>query len=836
MVRLRFFLFRIVLLTGLSYWNGNELNAKTYYVSVIGNNNNEGTYNQPWATWQKAFDKALAGDTVFIRGGTYYSSGTNTQPTIAPYAYTPHGHSGTKEKPICFFAYPGETPILDCRGQYSNSSIVSGISLISCQFIHFKGLTIRNVYQRQSDKLAQGISIEFTANLTFENMTICNIGGRGVGGECLTGFYDKVTTPITILYDTTRWINCDFYNLCDSISSNPGNAADGIKITLTGRTSTQYAIPYWYLYGCRVWNYSDDGFDIGGPGIVVDDNCWVSSTKKYIQFGIEGNGFKEGGVFIQFVAADADAGFHWRQQKNCIAVYCEGSGFYDLDYEPYYRTNGLVYNNLAYHNKIGYFACANGPKPRTTVYKNNIAYQNSDYPAAIYYTSVYQESNNTWDATQDNTWPGWVPASDVTVSDADFVSLDTTGMWGPRKADGALPNINFGKLTGSSDLINAGVDVGLPFNGSDPDIGYAEFSILVTGLKIESVGGLSTIDINNGTLQLTSTITPTDATNKNVFWSIYNGTGQAKISSTGLVTAIANGTVIAKAAASDGSGVYDQLEITLSNQEFIQITDIVVTGAESSTSITTDNGTLQLTATIAPADASNKTVTWSVQNGTGQASISTLGLVTAIANGTVTARATANDGSGVYETFTIAITNQTVLVTNILVTGEGGATAISADNGTLQLSAVITPEDATIKTVTWSIQNGDAVLATISPSGLLTAIADGQIRVFATATDGSGVSGILDVTITNQGTPTNIDAQEMESVLITLTNTHINIHLDENKRFQNLYLFDIQGRQIINTKLLDSEYTIDSNSLIPGVYIVILSGKEEIKVVKFSFP
>ena len=45
------------------------------------------------------------------------------------------------------------------------------------------------------------------------------------------------------------------------------------------------------------------------------------------------------------------------------------------------------------------------------------------------------------------------------------------------------------------------------------------------------------------------------------------------------------------------------------------------------------------------------------------------GLVTAVSNGTVTARATANDGSGVYGQLTITISNQVIPVTGITVTG-----------------------------------------------------------------------------------------------------------------------------------------------------------------------
>lgn len=44
----------------------------------------------------------------------------------------------------------------------------------------------------------------------------------------------------------------------------------------------------------------------------------------------------------------------------------------------------------------------------------------------------------------------------------------------PRKADGSLPDINFMKLAPGSDLIDAGINVGLPFSGSAPDLGFSE--------------------------------------------------------------------------------------------------------------------------------------------------------------------------------------------------------------------------------------------------------------------------------------------------------------------------------------------------------------------------
>jgi len=273
-------------------------------------------------------------------------------------------------------------------------------------------------------------------------------------------------------------------------------------------------------------------------------------------------------------------------------------------------------------------------------------------------------------------------------------------------------------------------------------------TIPVTGITVTGAGGSSVISSDGGQLQLTATVTPSNATNNTVTWSIINGTGQATISSNGVVTAVSNGTVTARATANDGSGVYGQLVITISDQ-VIPVTGITVTGAGGATTITQDNGTLALTATVTPANATNKSVTWSIINGTGQATINSTGLVTAVANGTVTARATANDGSGVYGQLVITISGQVIPVTGITVTGAGGATTITQDNGTLALTATVTPANATNKNVTWSIINGTGQ-ATINSSGLVTAVADGTVTARATANDGSGVYGQLLITISGQ--------------------------------------------------------------------------------------
>lgn len=91
-----------------------------------------------------------------------------------------------------------------------------------------------------------------------------------------------------------------------------------------------------------------------------------------------------------------------------------------------------------------------------------------------------------------------------------------------------------------------------------------------------------------------------------------------------------------------------------------------------------------------------------------------------------------------------------VLVETITVSGEGDATTISVNDGTLQMIATVSPTDASDATVTWSVN--DENIATIDANGLLSPIRNGSVTVTATANDASGISGNATITITNQVT------------------------------------------------------------------------------------
>jgi len=71
-----------------------------------------------------------------------------------------------------------------------------------------------------------------------------------------------------------------------------------------------------------------------------------------------------------------------------------------------------------------------------------------------------------------------------------------------------------------------------------------------------------------------------------------------------------------------------------------------------------------------------------------------------------------------------------------------------ADGGTLQMTATVTPSNATDPSVTWSVVNGTGSATINATTGLLTATSAGNVTVYATANDASGVAGIGTVTIT----------------------------------------------------------------------------------------
>lgn len=153
------------------------------------------------------------------------------------------------------------------------------------------------------------------------------------------------------------------------------------------------------------------------------------------------------------------------------------------------------------------------------------------------------------------------------------------------------------------------------------------------------------------TLQLTATLLPEEATDKNVTWSS-SEPHVASVNEDGTVTAIGVGTAIITATTADGTSLSATCEITVYP---VYVTSITLNYTEYAIEVTKPK-TLQLTATILPGNATDTSLTWDTSDGT-VATVTNNGFVTIWKAGYALITVTANDGSGCEAECLITATN-----------------------------------------------------------------------------------------------------------------------------------------------------------------------------------
>lgn len=168
-----------------------------------------------------------------------------------------------------------------------------------------------------------------------------------------------------------------------------------------------------------------------------------------------------------------------------------------------------------------------------------------------------------------------------------------------------------------------------------------------------------------------------------------------------------------------------------------------------------------------------------------------------------------------------------VPVTDIAIASSGGATTITSKDGTLQLSVSVLPADATNKAITWSIANGTGQ-ATITDEGLVTAVTNGTVTAKATANDGSGVNGTLEILIQNQNPPVSVHEHDTKPFILKINNSEIRIQLPTLKSFHHANLYDVTGNLLFANNIVSDIYNMDISFLSPGVYILLFVSREEI--------
>ena len=293
----------------------------------------------------------------------------------------------------------------------------------------------------------------------------------------------------------------------------------------------------------------------------------------------------------------------------------------------------------------------------------------------------------------------------------------------------------------------------IPFVDVDnPVIPVASVTLDKTELEIET----------GKTATLTATITPDNATNKEVTWSTSNR--NVATVSNGTVTAVGAGK--ATITAETSNGMKATCNVTVTNPV------VAVTGIKlNKTSVTLEKGkTEKLTATITPDDATDKTVTWTTDNN--KVAVVSDGTVSAVGVGT--AVITAETANGIKTTCTVTVKEPIVEVTGIKLS----KTSVNLEKGkTTTITATITPSNATNKTVTWT--SSDTKVATVS-NGKITAKAAGTATI--TAKSNNGKTATCKVTVKNPTvavtgiklSKTSVNLEKGKTTTITATITPSN--------------------------------------------------------------
>jgi hypothetical protein len=396
--------------------------SATYYVSPTGNDNNNGSLALPFRTITKAVSSSVAGDIIYLRGGVHVLT-----------ARISISKNGTATNRFRLLAYPGDArPVLDFSA-LSVSDANRGISL-SGNYWHFYGFDIF----KSGDN---GLHISGDNNI----IEFCS-------------FYENADSGCQLSNGAAnnQIINCDSYFNKDATDGD----ADGFAVKLDVGTGNSFK-------GCRAWQNSDDGWDgllssdyTGKPSTTYD-SCWCFMN-GYLKSGVasvgNGNGFKMGGGGTSSARKE-----HHATLTRCVAAFNRVKGFDQNNNAG----SMILYNCIGYRNAPNYgMSNLNPYSPNVMILKNCISFSNTS-SSNSFASAAVQEKNS------------WQSPFSASLSAASFLSVDSIGLRAPRNTNGSLPHINFLKLASGSNMIDGGVNVGLPFNGAAPDLGAFETAATV---------------------------------------------------------------------------------------------------------------------------------------------------------------------------------------------------------------------------------------------------------------------------------------------------------------------------------------------------------------------
>ncbi|MCP4660710.1 MAG: DUF1565 domain-containing protein [bacterium] len=268
--------------------------ADVYYVALNGLNSNPGSESKPWRTIQKAANTMTAGDTVYIKAGTYSER-------VVPQA------SGSAGNLITYAAYPGHAVTIDGTGVSIPAAWGGLFEISERSYIKVSGLRIRDA---GPDDNHVGILVEDSSYVTIEDNVTYNTASSGIG-----------------------------------VWSSDHVVVAGNEVELACNDGEQECLT---VAGTDVFEVRDNWVHDGGPGSIGGEGIDVKDgSSNGVVYGNRVESLTRLGIYI-------DA---WDKHTYNIDVYqntvsdCAADGFAVASEAGGLLENVRIFNNVAYHNK-----------------------------------------------------------------------------------------------------------------------------------------------------------------------------------------------------------------------------------------------------------------------------------------------------------------------------------------------------------------------------------------------------------------------------------------------------------------------------------------------------
>ncbi len=488
--------------------------ARIYYVSTVGDNGGPGTLAQPWRTVSYACGSSsgvAAGDTIMIREGNY------------PEAVSPE-ISGTAGNPIVVMAYPGETVSLD-PGRFRFNP---GVNYWKLDGLHLLNSDDNGVFVPTG-----------THPVGFLTIVNCEISHHKENGICLIGpDFGGVTIEDCII----EWNG--------EINGQP-SGTEGTGICMYGGRGKIWARRNWIAFNWAKGISHGTEADWEADSSVVDSNYVIDNYESGMDWWGD-NSFIRYNYFSLNGTRDTEAE-EWGDKGLALDNYASGnivafnviksSGRHELDPRG---SNNKFYNNTIIKDHY-YTAVPGSPYAAAIIFwagngtgnefRNNLIINLCSQPehhfciiAETYtnYTSQIWSNNLYWAPNSTATPPYDKPFKLYGAPGSTYKTLEEIqALWPDQEVGSLWADPEFSSLPdsiltllSSSPAIDAGMDLGYPFQGEAPDMGRYEYDQGNTPPWIDPpVQGFITDEDVEFTYDLTPHEHDAEQTGEDLIWS-----------------------------------------------------------------------------------------------------------------------------------------------------------------------------------------------------------------------------------------------------------------------------------------------------------------------------